>query len=165
MLNRALGLTGSFWVYILPGAVSVFNMILIKTYIESLPKELEESARIDGANDMYLFFRIVFPLSMPVLAAVSLFSGIGQWNAFVDTQFYNAMNPELFPLQYVLYNSLQSITSFEMYMQESQQVVVHLTPQSLKLAMTVLTVIPIMIAYPFLQKFFIKGLLIGSIKG
>lgn len=165
MLNRALGLTGTFWVYILPGAVSVFNMILIKTYIESLPKELEESARIDGANDMYLFFRIVFPLSMPVLAAVSLFSGIGQWNAFVDTQFYNAMNPELFPLQYVLYNSLQSITSFESYMQESQQVVVHLTPQSLKLAMTVLTVIPIMIAYPFLQKFFVKGLLIGSIKG
>ncbi|WP_135546675.1 carbohydrate ABC transporter permease [Paenibacillus cymbidii] len=165
LLIRSLGLAGTFWVYIVPGAVSVFNMILIKTYMESIPKELEESARMDGANDVFLFFRIVFPLSVPVLAAVSLFSGIGQWNAFIDTQFYNAMNPNLFPLQYVLYNALQSITSVDAFFHDSAQVIVHLTPQSLKLAMTVLTVVPIMIVYPLLQKYFIKGLLVGSIKG
>jgi putative aldouronate transport system permease protein len=162
LLIQGLGLTSSFWVYVIPSAVNVFNMILIKTYIESIPKELEEAALIDGANDLYLFFKIMFPISMPVIAAVSLFAAIGQWNSFIDTQFYNAMNPELFPLQYVLYNSLQTITNIEQYQFEKSP---NITPQSLKMAMTVVTVLPIMLVYPFLQKYFMKGLLIGSIKG
>lgn len=168
ILIKSLGLVGSFWVYVIPSAVSVFNMILIKTYIEGIPKELEESALIDGANDAYLFIRIILPICIPVMAAVSLFAGIGQWNAFIDTQFYNAMNPELFPLQYVLYNSFQSITSVEQFTTGSAadaEKYRMLTPQSLKIAMTVITVLPIMIVYPFLQKYFMKGLLLGSVKG
>jgi putative aldouronate transport system permease protein len=157
-------LAGTFWVYVIPGAVGVFNMILIKTYVESLPKELEDAAFIDGASDLYLFFRIIFPLSAPVIAAISLFSAIGQWNAFIDTQYYNAMNPDLFPLSYVLYISLQSITSIEQF-QLDQDAMRAVTPETLKMAMTVITVLPIMIVYPFLQKHFMKGMLIGSIKG
>lgn len=164
LLIQKLGLTGTFWVYVIPGAVGVFNMILIKTYVESLPKELEDAAFIDGASDLYLFFRIIFPLSAPVVAAISLFSAIGQWNSFVDTQFYNAMNPELFPLSYVLYIALQSITSIEQF-QLDQEAMRAVTPETLKMAMTVITVLPIMVVYPFLQKHFMKGMLIGSIKG
>ncbi|MCQ6561764.1 carbohydrate ABC transporter permease [Paenibacillus mendelii] len=167
ILIKSLGMVGSFWVYVIPSAVSVFNMILIKTYIEGIPKELEESALIDGANDAYLFMKIIVPICIPVMAAVSLFAGIGQWNSFIDTQFYNAMNPELFPLQYVLYNSFQSITSVEQFTASvgDPEKYRMLTPQSLKIAMTVITVLPIMIVYPFLQKYFIKGLLLGSVKG
>jgi len=166
ILIQKLNLLGTFWVYIIPTCVSVFNLILIKTYIENLPKELEEAALIDGANDLYLFYRIIFPISIPVIAAISLFASIGQWNAFIDTQFYNAMKPELFPLQYVLYYSLQSITTIDQFMNtndlDQHQTI---TPESIKMAMTVVTVLPIMLVYPFLQKYFMKGLLIGSIKG
>ncbi|WP_188999612.1 carbohydrate ABC transporter permease [Paenibacillus nasutitermitis] len=166
ILIKSLGLVGSFWVYIIPSAVSVFNMILIKTYIEGIPKELEESALMDGANDAYLFLKIILPICIPVIAAVSLFAGIGQWNSFIDTQFYNAMNPDLFPLQYILYNSFQSITSVEQFTMGTGAANTQLlTPQSLKIAMTVITVLPIMVVYPFLQRFFMKGLLIGSVKG
>ncbi|GBG09231.1 sugar ABC transporter permease [Paenibacillus agaridevorans] len=167
ILIKSLGLVGTFWVYVIPSAVSVFNMILIKTYIEGIPKELEESALIDGANDAYLFARIILPLCLPVMAAISLFAGIGQWNAFIDTQFYNAMHPELFPLQYVLYNSFQTITSVEQFTNSMSgaEKFRMLTPQSLKIAMTVITVLPIMLVYPFLQKYFMKGLLLGAVKG
>lgn len=162
ILIQSLGLTGTFWVYVIPSAVNVFNMILIKTYMESIPSELEEAALIDGANDLYLFFKIMFPLSRPIIATVALFASIGHWNSFIDAQFYNAMNPQLFPLQYVLYNALQSITSIEQVQLEQHK---NMTPQTVKMAMTVVTVIPIMFVYPFLQKHFMKGLLVGSIKG
>lgn len=163
ILMNELHLAGTFLVYIIPSAVAVFNLILIKTYIEGLPKSLEESALIDGANDFQLFFRIIFPISKPVIAAVVLFACIAQWNAFIDTQFYNAMNTDLYPLQYVLYNALQSISSIEQITIGRR--VQHVTPESLKMAITVITVLPIMLVYPILQKYFIKGLLIGSIKG
>lgn len=165
ILMYELHLAGTFLVYILPTAVSAFNLILVKTYIESMPQELEESAVVDGANDIYLFFRIIFPLSQPVLAVVTLFTCLVQWNAFVDTQFYNAMNPQLWPIQYVLYNALQSISSIEQLTRGDETAVQLVTPGSLKMAITVITIIPIMAVYPLLQKYFVKGLLIGSIKG
>jgi putative aldouronate transport system permease protein len=163
LLIRSLGLSNSFWVYIIPGGANVFNMILIKTYIEEIPREMEEAANIDGASDFVRCLRIILPLCVPVLATVSLFTGLGQWNSFIDTQFYNAMSPELFPLQYVLYNSMQTITSVDQYKQSLKQISV--TPQSLKMAMTVLTVLPILLVYPMVQKYFMKGLLVGAIKG
>lgn len=163
ILMKELLLTNSFLVYVIPGAAGVFNMILIKTFIENLPNSLEESAMIDGANDYQIFSRIVLPMSLPVIAAITLFVGINQWNAFIDTQLYNALNPDLFTLQYVLYNILQSNTNIrEVQMLDEFRAV---TPESIKMAMTVITIAPILVVYPFLQKYFIKGLLIGAIKG
>lgn len=164
VLIKSLHLTGSFLVYILPGMISVFNLVLIKTYIESLPKSLQEVALIDGANDMVIFFKIIFPISIPVIAAVSLFSSVGQWNSFIDTQLYNSMNPKLYPLQYVLYNFVSSQTySLEQAQQAATQTMI--TPQTMRMAITIITIIPILFVYPFLQKYFISGLLVGSVKG
>ncbi|MBP1990234.1 carbohydrate ABC transporter permease [Paenibacillus eucommiae] len=165
VLIKELHLTGTFLVYIIPSAAAVFNMILIKTFMEALPRELEESAVIDGANDFQLFVKIMFPLSLPVIAAVTLFASVSQWNAFFDTQLFNSMNPELFPLQYVLYNALQSVSSSSLPDIQTDAAMAMITPQTLKMAMTMITIIPILFVYPLLQKYFIKGLLIGSIKG
>lgn len=164
LLMSEIGLTGTFWVYIIPGLFGVYNMVLIKTYMESLPDGLAESAMIDGANDFVIFFRIVFPLSKPVLAAVLLFLCIGQWNSYSDTMIYNSSQTELHTLSYVLMNFIQtSSSSVEDARQKAQLNNINTT--SLKMAMTVITTIPIMLVYPMLQKNFAKGILIGSIKG
>lgn len=163
LVVKSFGLTGSFWVYILPATVAVFNMVLIKTYIESVPKALEESALIDGASDIVLFWKVLFPVCLPVISAVALFSAVYQWNSFVDTQIYNAMVRELFPLQYILYQAVSSASIIPDSLTAGQMA--QLTPQSLKMAITFITVLPIMMLYPFLQRYFVKGLLIGSIKG
>ena len=162
LLIKNLGFIGTFWVYIIPSAVSVYNMILIKTYIESIPKSLEEAALIDGANHFVVFWRVLFPICMPVIAATALFSAVGHWNDFIDTQFYNNMNPKLFTLQYMLYQILASAQSLAQAKDPTAQVVM---PQSLKMAVTVVTVLPIALAYPLVQKHFAKGLLIGAVKG
>jgi putative aldouronate transport system permease protein len=163
LLIKAVGLMGSFWVYIVPAAVSVFNMILIKTYIESLPKSLEEAALIDGANDFVVFWWVLFPICTPVIAAVILFTSVEQWNSFIDTQIYNVMNPENHTLQYMLYQTVSGAASLEQVKQS--QKTMNFTPQSIKMAITMITVLPIVFVYPLLQKHFTKGLLIGSIKG
>ncbi|GBG06454.1 sugar ABC transporter permease [Paenibacillus agaridevorans] len=165
LLMGYLNLTGTFLVYILPAVISVFNMVLIKTYIEALPRELEEAAVMDGANHFLLFFKIIFPLCMPVFAAVVLFDSVNQWNSFIDTQIYNTMSPNLYTLQYVLYNTLNQINSLEQLKVQGQTEIGALTPQTFKMAITVITVLPIACVYPFLQRYFIKGLLVGSIKG
>ncbi|QHT62458.1 carbohydrate ABC transporter permease [Paenibacillus lycopersici] len=166
MLVKNLGMIGSFWVYIIPSAVNVFSMILIKTYIESVPKSMEEAAIVDGANDFKLYWQVIFPVCTPVIAAVVLFSAVEQWNSFVDTQIYNTMYPKLYTLQYVLYQTLSGASSLS---QVKSQAITgtqsFVSPQTLKMAITIITVIPIMFVYPFLQKHFTKGLLIGSVKG
>ncbi len=165
LVMNYLNLLGTFMVYILPAAVSVFNMILIKTYIEGMPKGLEEAAVMDGANEFVLFFRVIFPVCLPVLAAVTLFESVNQWNAFIDTQIYNTMSPNLFSLQYVLYNTLNSTTSnLELLKSQVSNHQNIATPQSLKMAITVITVLPIACVYPFLQRFFVKGIVLGSVK-
>jgi putative aldouronate transport system permease protein len=163
LLVKSLGLIGTFWIYIVPQAAAVYNMILIKTYIESIPKSLEEAALIDGANDFVLYWRIIFPACTPVIAATALFSAVGHWNDFMDTQIYNNMNPELYTLQYMLYQILSSAESLAQAKNVFTKPVA--TPQSLKMAVTMITILPIALVYPFLQKHFAKGLLIGSIKG
>jgi putative aldouronate transport system permease protein len=145
--------------------VSVFNLVLIKTYIEALPKELEEAAVVDGANDLRLFFQVIFPICTPVFAAVVLFECVNQWNAFMDTQIYNTMSPNLYSLQYVLYNTLNQFNTMEQLKEQGQTQIYAITPQTFKMAITIITVLPIACVYPFLQKYFIKGLLVGSIKG
>jgi putative aldouronate transport system permease protein len=162
LLIKELGMLGTFWVYVVPTAAAVFNMILIKTYIEALPESLEEAAVIDGANDIYLFWRIIFPLCTPVIAATSLFSAVGHWNDFIDTQIYNNMSPKLFTLQYHLYQTLASAESLAQAKRDANKAIL---PQNIKMAVTMVTVLPIAMVYPFLQKHFAKGLLIGAVKG
>jgi ABC-type sugar transport system, permease component len=163
LVMKMLGLTGTFAIYILPGMANVFNMILIRTYIESLPKSLEESATIDGANDISIFYKIILPLCIPVIAAVALFTCVGQWNSYIDTQIYNFRKPKLYPLQYILYNYMASFTpTKESAKQQANSM--RVTPQSVKMAITIITIVPVAFVYPFLQKYFISGILIGAVK-
>ncbi|MBO9606565.1 MAG: carbohydrate ABC transporter permease [Paenibacillaceae bacterium] len=164
LLIQQLHLIGTLLVYIVPGMVGVFNMVLIKTYMESIPKSLEEAALIDGANDFVVYARVMLPVSMPVLAAVTLFSSVGHWNAYIDTQLYNTMYPENYTLQYYLYNLLAKFNNIES-LKDAANHAQTITPKSLQMAMTIVTVVPIMLVYPILQRYFVKGLLIGSIKG
>ena len=165
----SLGLSGTFWVYIIPGLVQAYSLILIRTYISELPISLQESAFIDGANDLLIAWRIIFPLSLPVIAAMILFQFIGQWNAYMDTLFYNTHKTDLYPLQYILRNYMnnsllqnaQNTVNREMQLSQSAG----FSRETLRMSLTVMVCIPILLVYPFLQKYFIKGLLIGSIKG
>ncbi|MFV0400231.1 MAG: carbohydrate ABC transporter permease [Oscillospiraceae bacterium] len=163
ILYKNLGLTNSFWVYIWPMAVVPFNMILIKTYIESLPRELEEAVLIDGGTEVDSYFRVILQMCLPVNAAVLMFSCINHWNSFIDTQLYNAMRPDLHTLQYVLYNTLA--VQMQRSLEDAKNMVAGVvSSQSLKMAITVVTVVPIMCVYPFLRKYFVSGLLVGSVK-
>ena len=161
----ALNLTNTFLVYIFPMMLHVFGIVLIRTFIQQMPRTLEESAYLDGANDLQVAFRIVLPLCKPVLAAIILFSFIDQWNAYMDTLLFNSMTPRLFTLQYNLqlfmaHQQIFSLTDFP-----DRHTFVNFNVISLRMAMTVVLCIPVLIVYPFLQKYFIKGVMIGSIKG
>jgi len=163
LLIKSLGLTNNFLVYIIPGMVSVFNMILIRTYVESIPASLEESALMVGANELQIFVYLIIPMSTPVFAAVGLFSFVNQWNSFVDVQIYNFMKPDLYPLQYILYNYLMSQSQSVEQAKRSMNVTA-ISPQSLKTTITIITILPIFFIYPVLQKYFVSGLMVGSIK-
>jgi len=164
ILMQRLRLTGTFWVYIIPYLFNVFNMILIKTYIEGLPAALQESAVIDGANDYTLFFRIVLPSCKPVLAAVLLFECVNHWNLYTDTMLYNASRKDLHTLQYVLMTFIETRTR-NIETARLQVGISAVNSTSLKMALTVITIIPILFVYPNLQKYFAKGILIGAVKG
>jgi ABC-type glycerol-3-phosphate transport system permease component len=172
LVYRAYGLTGSFWVYILPGMVGAFNIILVKTFIESLPSSLEEAAIVDGAGYIRVFVSIIFPLSLPIIATIAVFSAVGHWNAFFDTHIYNARNEDLYTLQYLLWRHLNetqrlaeairrggSITDAQMAAGQM------LTPRGVRMTITLIATIPIFMVYPFAQRFFIKGIMIGAVKG
>lgn len=153
-------LLNNFWVYILPNLCSAFNLILIKTYIESIPRSLQEAVYIDGGNDLQAYWRVIFPVCKPVNAAILLFGILNQWNSFMDTQMYCAMDEKLYTLQYVLYNTLSSQTNMEALKRGAAVV----NGQTLKMAITVITVFPVMCVYPFLQKHFVSGIMVGSVK-
>ena len=162
MLIRKLGLTNNFWVYVIPVMANVFNIILIRAYMESLPPSLEESAKIDGAGPVRSFFSIVFPLCMPILAAVVLYACVGQWNSYMDAQLYNFRNRDLYPLQYILFNYMTAASPSKEAMTAQQGAVT--TSQSLKMAITVISTVPILFVYPFLSRYFTSGLLMGAVK-
>ncbi|MEK4508272.1 carbohydrate ABC transporter permease [Paenibacillus sp. FSL K6-2524] len=170
MLIKSLGLTNSFWVYIIPGLVSAFNLIIMRSFIDGLPEDLVESAKIDGANDFTIFIRVVLPLCMPAIATVSLFVAVGQWNSWIDTFLYNSANSNLSTLQYELLKKIQSAnlsiggsaTSAFLNQQNAQANMV--TPVSMRAAITMLATVPILLVYPFLQKYFIKGMTLGGVK-
>ncbi len=164
MLMQKLHLAGTFWVYIIPTMFSTFNMILLKTYMEGIPEALEESALMDGASDYVIFFRVTLPLCLPVLAAVVLFDCVNQWNAYSDTMLYNSMKPKMHTLQYVLMTFVDTRASSLQEAQDRGQNQVF-NPLTAKMALTVVVTVPILCVYPLLQKYFAKGILIGSIKG
>ena len=161
--NRLLGLTNTFWIYIVPGLLSVYNMILVKTSIEGLPPDLEESAYLDGAGYLKRFFLIVLPLQKPILATVGLFSAVSHWNDFFTTKLY-ITNPKLYTLQFQLYELLNQITSAADQITNDDRYAA-ITPVGIRLTLTAVVVIPIMLVYPFIQKYYVKGVMIGAVKG
>lgn len=167
MVIKSLGLIDNFLVFIFPGIMNVFWMILVRTYMEGLPRELEESARIDGANDIAIFFRIILPVCLPVLATVGLFSAINHWNAWYDSYIYTSQ-AELKTLSAVLVKILNQYQTGAMLTQAQQMAEsskkVPVSSESIRMTVTMVATIPIILVYPFLQRFFIKGMLIGSVK-
>lgn len=169
LLIKQLGLINSFWVYIIPGLISAFNVIVIRSFIEDLPDALEESAKIDGASDWVVFTRIILPLCMPVLATIALFVAVGQWNSWFDTYLYARADKNLTTLQFELMKimdnanalSAQDVNSLN---QRGGQQGVRTTPESIKMAITIVATVPILVVYPFLQKYFVSGLTLGAVK-
>lgn len=161
--NKMLGLTNSFWIYIIPGMISVYNMILIKTSIEALPPDLEESAYLDGAGYLTRFIRIVLPLQKPILATVGLFSAVHHWNDFFTTKLY-ITKPSLYTLQFQLYELISQITAASEQITEADRFAT-ISPVGIRLTLTAVVVIPIMCVYPFIQKYYVKGIMVGAVKG
>jgi len=164
---KAYGLQNNFLVYIVPSALSAFNVILIKTFIEQLPASLEESAKIDGAGYFKIFAYVIFPLSMPIIATIAVFAAVGQWNTWFDN-FFLVENPKLQTLQLVLWNFLNQSTNLSNMTTEQLtrgDMVRSLTPQSIRMTITMLVTLPIVLVYPLLQRYFVKGIMLGAVKG
>jgi putative aldouronate transport system permease protein len=167
MVIKSLHLIDYFWVFIFPGLMSIFLMILVRTFIEQLPPEMDESARIDGAHDLQIFIRIVLPLCIPVLATVGLFVAIGHWNAWYDSYIYT-YKPELKTLQAILVKILNQYQTSGM-VSEAQQLAnsakrMSVSGESIRMAVTMVATIPIILVYPLIQRYFVKGMLVGAIK-
>ena len=161
--NRMLGLNNTFWVYVIPAAISVYNMVLVKTNIEAMSPELEESAYLDGAGYLTRFFKIVLPLQTPILATISLFTAVNQWNDFFTTKLY-ITNTKLYTLQFLLYELLNQVTAAAEQI-DAAATVSTITPTGIRLTLTAIVVIPIICVYPFVQRFYVKGLMVGAVKG
>lgn len=167
---KNLGLTDNFLAYII-AVISPFNLILVKTYIESMPASLEESAEIDGAGYLTIFTKIIFPLCKPIVATITIFTAVTHWNSFMDTLIL-MRDSSLYTLQFVLWqylNEANSVASALRDMSGTGSTIVnpttHLTATSVKMTISMIVVIPILLVYPFFQKFLIKGIMIGAVKG
>ena len=167
---QMLGLTNTFWAYIIPGIVAPYNIILVKTYIESIPAELEESAQIDGATHMVIFRKIIWPLSKPILATIAIFGAVGHWNSFTDSLILMQSAPTLYTLQHRLYIYLNTASNLSALMESGGQVSdavlkSALSAKVIKYTISMVTVIPILVVYPFMQRYFEKGIRLGAVKG
>ena len=168
---KTLGLTNTFWVYIIPGIVQPFNIILVKTYIESLPKSVQEAAEIDGAGVFRRFWQITLPVCTPILATVTIFSAVGEWNSYQDTLIY-ITDQKLYSLQYLLYTYINQASSLAAMVRNSGMqgmsaaaLATQQTPTSIQMTVSVIVVLPILCIYPMFQRYFVKGIMIGSVKG
>ncbi|MCL2030738.1 MAG: carbohydrate ABC transporter permease [Oscillospiraceae bacterium] len=164
ILMRDLHLTNTFTVYWLPYVISTFNLIVIRTYIRSIPESLVESARIDGSGEFRILFRIITPLCIPTLATIALFVAVGSWNAWFDTMLYNTRDIRLTTLQYELKKMLDSAMQTFGGAPPGGDTSGQMVTVTIRAAATVITAIPILIVYPFLQRYFVTGLTIGSVK-
>ena len=164
-----LGLTNKYTAYILPAIVAPYNIILVKTYIESIPGELEESAFIDGASHMTVFRKLIFPLSKPILATIAIFGAVGNWNSFQDSLIL-MQNSHLFTLQHRLYIYLNQSSNIQSVMQSGGSVAVSAMEQALnakviKYTISMVSIIPILLVYPFMMRYFEEGIMLGAVKG
>ncbi|MCL2377663.1 MAG: carbohydrate ABC transporter permease [Defluviitaleaceae bacterium] len=167
MTMRAYGLNNNFLVYILPGALSAFNVILVKTFIEQLPPSLEEAAFIDGAGILTVFTRIIMPLSTPILATIAVFGAVGHWNAWFDNLIFMVGRPELNTLQLMLWEILNQaiIPTRNIGLTQAQQMADQTSPMTIRMTATMIVTFPVLFIYPFAQRFFVKGIMIGAVKG
>jgi putative aldouronate transport system permease protein len=163
LLMRNLHLLDSIWVLVLPGSISAFYLIILKTFFSSIPIELEESARMDGASHFRVLWNLYLPLSLPSLATISLFYAVGRWNGFQDALIY-ITDQNLYPIQLKLYALVISGQGNDMAIMEAQSAGAPV-PQSLKAAAIMFGTLPILIVYPFLQRYFISGIMVGAVKG
>lgn len=168
---KSLHLTNNFWGYVLPVIVSPFFIILVKTFVESIPAELQQAAEIDGAGLMTFFFKILLPVIRPILATIAIFAAVNQWNSFQDTLLL-VTDSSLNTLQYILYQYINQATSLTtmMNLQSSGSAVMQTlaakqTPTSIRMTVTIVVVAPIILIYPIFQRFFVKGIMIGAVKG
>ena len=168
---KKLGLTNNFWGYILPTIVQPFYIILCKTFTESVPKELQDAAEIDGAGTLTVFFRIMLPVIKPILATIAIFAAVAQWNSFQDTLLL-MKDQKLYTLQFVLYQYINQASSLKALISSTSsasQVAASLahaaTATSIRMTVTIVVVLPVMLVYPFFQRFFTKGIMIGAVKG
>lgn len=164
LLYKNLGLTGTFHVYWIPGMISAFNMLVMRTYMEGLPESLEESAQLDGAGYWTIFKDIISPLCKPVYATVALFIAVWQWNSWFDAMLYNRMKTEYTTLQYELMKLLSSVMQQSGSAENAKNGAATITPITIRAATTVVTMLPIVCLYPFLQRYFVTGLTIGGVK-
>ena len=166
MVLKGIHMLNTFWVFIFPMMMSVYNMILIRSYIESMPDSLFEAAKIDGANDLVVFVKMVIPLSKPILMTVALFVAINQWNSWFDAYLYTS-DQALKPMQSILVeilNQYQTGASTSQAMSNAKAGVT-VTPDSIRMAATMVATLPIIMVYPFVQKYFVKGIMLGAVKG
>ena len=168
---KTLHLTNTFWVYVIPAIVQPFNIILVKTYVESIPRALQEAAEIDGAGIFRIFYKIILPACTPILATVAIFSAVGQWDSFQDTLIY-ITDQKLYSLQYLLYTYINQANSLATMVKNSSGSALNMaalatqqTPTSIRMTVSVIVVLPILFVYPLFQRFFVKGIMIGSVKG
>jgi len=168
ILLKSLGLTNRFWVYIVPQLYAAWNILLMRTFFLGIPNSLEESAKLDGANDFQIFFAIILPISKPVISVIALFNGVSHWNDWFAGTFF-VSREELHPLQTVLRAMLMSAEALRKRMFILQMAPddarLNVTTESLKMATIIVATVPIVLIYPFIQKYFVQGVMIGSVKG
>lgn len=167
LLIRNLHLMNTFWVYIIPTLISAYNIILIRSFMINIPAALSEAARIDGANDITIFFRIILPMCKPVLATVMLFVAVSQWNDWFSTYIYMTGQNKtiLSTLQFELMKVLDSVnTGGQIDIHSEGLKMAKRNPEAIKMAITVICTVPILIVYPFVQKYFVSGITLGAVK-
>uniref|UniRef100_UPI003FED82D6 carbohydrate ABC transporter permease n=1 Tax=Faecalibacterium prausnitzii TaxID=853 RepID=UPI003FED82D6 len=168
MMN--LHLLNNFLVYILPTIVAPYSIILVKTYVESIPSALEDAAQMDGAGYMVRFAWVILPVCLPILATITIFSAVGQWNSFQDTLFLIS-DKRLYTLQFLLYRYMNEAEALATIIKtaESSELLANMTitqtPTSIKMTVSMIVVLPILLVYPYFQKYFVKGIMIGAVKG
>ena len=164
LLYRKLGLINNFLVYILPNLFGAYSMLIYLSFFEDFPTDIEESAKIDGCNDIKIFTKMVMPLSVPIMLTMGLIQGVWHWNYFLDAVFFITKD-SLNPLQMFLYNIIQNSNAATSASHLGGEIKTGIVIQSIKMSTTVIALIPIMIAYPFIKRYYIKGIMVGAIKG
>ena len=164
VVSSWLGMRGTYWAILLPGAISAYNLMIVKNFFQGIPQELEESANLDGCNDLMTLVRIVLPLSLPVLATFGLFYAVGHWNSYFSAMIY-LTDDKMYPLQLILRQIIITAEASASDMTLLDPDFVEPPTESIKMAVIVVATVPIMCVYPFLQKYFVKGVMVGALKG